>query len=398
MISDIRQSINRQFSPELYQRLQDWVADQHIHRPPFRIAESPVFIPDRLKKHLLQACEEISDVICQPNFKELSKNAVLAGQNVPNETDHTTFLQMDFGICKDADGNLIPQLIEVQGFPSLYFFQDLVARGYKRFYDIPDNMSHLFDGLTSEGYMDLLRNTIIGDHKPENVILLEVEPHSQVTQIDFIVARDILGIEYVCVSDLKKEGRDVYYIKDGKKVGVEKIFNRVIFDELIKRDDLKREFYFTEDANLEWVGHPNWFFRISKHTLPLLDSQYVPPSYFLSDLDEYPEDLHNYVLKPLYSFAGTGVIINLNRYDLESIQDPENYILQRKVEYAPVVETPTDPSKCEIRMLMIWEPGAARPRIVNNLARLSKGEMVGVRHNKNKDWVGGSVGFFSNGV
>jgi hypothetical protein len=190
----------------------------------------------------------------------------------------------------------------------------------------------------------------------------------------------------------------VYYIKDGKKVGVEKIFNRVIFDELIKRDDLKREFYFTEDANLEWVGHPNWFFRISKHTLPLLDSQYVPPSYFLSDLDEYPEDLHNYVLKPLYSFAGTGVIINLNRYDLESIQDPENYILQRKVEYAPVVETPTDPSKCEIRMLMIWEPGAARPRIVNNLARLSKGEMVGVRHNKNKDWVGGSVGFFSNGV
>jgi len=215
-----------------------------------------------------------------------------------------------------------------------------------------------------------------------------------VTGIDFIVAKAAIGIETVCVSELKVEGKKVFYYKDGRKIQVRRIFNRVIFDELIKRDDLKREFYFTQEHDVEYVGHPNWFFRISKHTLPLLDSPYVPKSYFLSDLEELPTDLHNYVLKPLYSFAGTGVLININQHDLEAIQDPENYILQRKVEYAPVIETTSEPSKCEIRMLMLWEQGARRPRLVNNLARLSKGLMVGVRYNRDKDWVGGSVGFF----
>ena len=100
------------------------------------------------------------------------------------------------------------------------------------------------------------------------------------------------------------------------------------------------------------------------------------------------------MLKPLYSFAGTGVIIHINRFDLDAIQDPENYILQRKVEYAPVVPTPDVPAKAEVRMMMLWERGAERPYLVNNLVRLSKGQMVGVRYNKDKVWVGGSVGFF----
>jgi hypothetical protein len=393
MIPHLRSSFNAQFTPEKYQKMIDWIEDQYGHRPPFRISETPVFIPDDLRRKLLQACREITDVLVRPDFKELSKGALLAGQEVPNETDHTSFLQMDFGICRTPDGELVPQLIEVQGFPSLYFFQDLLANAYRKFYDIPEEMSHLFGGISSDQYLDKLRRTVMGDCDPNEVILLEVEPTKQVTQIDFIAAKKHLGIDYVCVSDLKKDGKDLYYLKNGKRQKVSRIFNRVIFDELMRREDLPREFYFTEDVNVEWAGHPNWFFRISKHTLPLLDSQYVPKSYFLNELDEWPEDLYNYVLKPLYSFAGTGVIININPYDLDNIKDPENYILQRKVEYAPVVTTPNEPSKCEIRMLMLWEQGEARPKIVNNLARLSKGIMVGVRYNKDKDWVGGSVGF-----
>ena len=394
MITSLRQQFNANFKNEDYQSLLNWVECQYNYRPPFRIAETPVFIPSKLKNQLIEACEEITDVIVRPDFKEKSQGAVLAAQEVPNETEHTTFLQMDFGICKSENGELKPQLIEVQGFPSLYFFQDLIARGYKKNYNIDDKYTHLFGGLNSSTYIETLRKTIVGDCDPENVILLEIEPEKQVTAIDFIAAKHTIGIEPVCVSDLIVKGKDVFYEKEGKEIRVERIFNRVIFDELIKRDDLQREFYLTHEHNISYVGHPNWFFRISKHTLPLLDSQYVPKSYFLNELDEWPTDLQNYVLKPLYSFAGTGVIININRHDLEGIKDPENYILQRKVEYAPVVTTPSEPSKCEIRMLMLWEKGAPRPVIVNNLARLSKGLMVGVRYNKNKDWVGGSVGFF----
>ncbi|MBR9922438.1 MAG: hypothetical protein GYB31_16495 [Bacteroidetes bacterium] len=394
MISTLRQKFNAEFSDQKYAALQDWVAGQYHYRAPFRIAETPVFVSRDLRRKLYEACEEITDVLVRPDFKELTKEAVLHGQEVPDETPHTTFLQMDFGICRDENGELTPQLIEVQGFPSLYFFQDLVARAYRANYDIPENYTHLFGDYDTEAYIEHLRRIILGGHDPENVILLEVEPHQQVTEIDFVACKALLGVEYLCVSELKVTGDDVFYIKDGRKIQVHRIFNRVIFDELIRRDDLKREFFFTKHHNVEWIGHPNWFFRISKFTLPLLKSQYVPESRFLNKLDKFPDDLHNYVLKPLYSFAGTGVIINLNQYDLESIEDPENYILQKKVEYAGVVDTPDGPAKCEIRMLMLWDEGAPRPVIVNNLARLSKGQMVGVRYNKDKTWVGGSVGFF----
>lgn len=397
MVSPIRGTYNAGFSSENYEAfLQDiYAANKHV--PSFRIAETPIFINNGMKKMLFEACEEICDTICKSDFKKLSQGAVLPQNEVPNEDEHTLFLQMDFGICADKKGKLSPQLIEVQGFPSLYFFQDLLANSYKKRFNIPDNYSHLFEGLDSKSYIELLRKNILGDHKPENVILLEVEPDKQTTQIDFWEAKKALGIPVKCVSDLKKEGRKVYYLdENGQKIQVKKIFNRVIFDELVNYKDLPREFLFTEETDVEWAGHPNWFFRISKYTLPLLNSQYVPETQFLNEVKEIPEDLHNYVLKPLYSFAGTGVIINLNKYDIESITDPENYILQKKVDYAPVVETPSGPAKCEIRMLMIWEKGAPRPRIINNLARLTKGAMVGVKYNKNKDWVGASVAFFEN--
>lgn len=395
MVSHIRQAYNSGYTDAKYQALLRDVESAWNHLPPFKICETPIFIGKDMRRQLFEACEQINDVLVRPDFKELSKNALLKGQIVPNEDDHTLFLQMDFGICEDANGNLSPQLIEVQGFPSLYFYQNLLAEQYKKHFDLPENYNHFFGGLDSENYLELLRKNIVGDSKKENVILLEVEPSKQATRIDFHGAEHYLGIKTKCVSDIIKIDNDVFYKDDNDKlVQVDRIVNRVIFDELVKRDDLKRQFYFTREANVNWVGHPNWFFRISKHTLPILKSKYVPECFFLNELQTIPTDLHNYVLKPLYSFAGSGVIINLNRHDVDMIKDPENYILQKKVNYAPIIQTPDGMAKCEIRMLMLWEKGAARPRIINNLTRLTKGEMVGVKYNKGKTWVGGSVGYF----
>jgi len=395
MIAAIRTAYNKAYNANHYQQMLDFIADKYDHRPPFRIAETPVFIPALLKDRLIEACHSIMETLCRPDFKTISQGAILPEQVVPGEDDHTTFLQMDFGICLDEKGDLTPQLIEVQGFPSLYFFQDQLANAYRQFFDIPKDYTYLFTHQNSEEYLESLRRIIVGDCDPKEVVFLEVEPEKQVTYIDFRIAERKLGVRSVCVSKLVKEGKSVFYEDaKGEKVKVKRIVNRVIFDELTKRDDLKRQFRFTEEADVEWIGHPHWFFRISKHTLPFLDSPYVPKSFFLNELETMPEDLHNYVLKPLYSFAGTGVIINLNRFDLDAIKDRENYILQRKVSYAPVVDTLDVPSKCEIRMLMLWEKGQAKPYIVNNLARLSKGEMIGVSYNKDKEWVGGSVGFF----
>ncbi|MFK7936147.1 MAG: hypothetical protein AB8G22_21715 [Saprospiraceae bacterium] len=395
MITDLRQSYNSKFTSEKYQTMLDDIAEIYGHRAPFRIAETPVFVSSALRDRIFTAIEDITETLIRPDFKELSKSAVQAGQSVPNETDHTTFLQMDFGICLDENGEMTPQLIEVQGFPSLYFYQEAAAQAYAKHFELPKGYDHLFHGQDPKSYIERLRKIIVGDCDPKNVVLLEIEPKKQATAIDFYVCRELIDVPFICISEVIKEDKKLFYKDEsGEKIRIERIFNRVIFDELITRDDLQRQFNMTEDADVEWIGHPNWFFRISKHTLPLLDSQYVPKSYFLNELENYPEDLHNYVLKPLYSFAGSGVLLNINPHDLDAIKDPENYILQRKVTYAPILETPTGKAVVELRMLMLWEKDAPRPELVNNLARISKGEMIGVRYNKNKDWVGGSIGYF----
>jgi hypothetical protein len=396
MITDLRKAYNAAFNQEKYAAFLNAVAVQYDYMPTFRVSETPVFIPDDFRDKLLRACDDIVRVIAQPNFKALTEGALQPQHRVPNEDAHPNFLVIDFGVCGDDADNLSPQLIELQGFPSLYFFQHDLAQHYRQHFDLPSDYTHLFGGLDEKNYIELLHKIIIGDSKPENVVLLEIEPEKQNTRIDFLATTAALGIPTICLTKVRKIGRKLYYTNDaGESIHIERIYNRVIFDELERRTDLQLDFHFTEDVDVHWVGHPNWFFRVSKYTLPFLRSEFVPKTYFLSDLgDNFPEDLENYVLKPLFSFSGQGVKINVTKQDLYNVDDPTNYILQRKVHYFPALQTPHDTAKIEIRMLMLWHPDEARPRLVNNLIRLSKGEMIGVRYNQNKDWVGASVGLF----
>lgn len=401
MISSIRNSYNGNFSPEKYQKFLNAVTNAYGHTPPFRLAETPVFVPTDLKNKLIAACEEIADVICREDFKELTSGAFHDPSIiVPKEDKHTTFLQMDFGICLDENGQPTPKLIETQGFPSLYFFQILLSEAYQAIFDLPKNLTTYLGGITKEQYVALLKEVIVGETDPKQVIILEIEPEKQATRIDFLVTEHYLGIKTLCLSNVEKIGRKLYYKDErGERIEILKIYNRVIFDELEKKKGFKAGFEFTDDIDAEWIGHPNWFFRISKYTMPFISSQYVPKTYFLNELNgNYPHNLSNFVLKPLYSFAGSGVVLNVTSQDLDAIENKSNYILQEKVKYEPVVVSPNEPVKFEIRMLMIWPKNDARPRVINNLIRLSKGEMIGVRFNKDKDWVGASVGFFEQSI
>lgn len=237
---------------------------------------------------------------------------------------------------------------------------------------------------------------MLGGHDAEHVVLLEIEPMKQNTAVDFLISQQMTGVAPVDIADVKREGRKLYYLKNGQKILIERIYNRVIFDELIKRKDLQLQFNLTEDVEVEWAGHPNWFFRISKFTMPFLKSPFVPECKFLSDYQSFPADLENYVLKPLFSFSGAGVIFHVKQSDLESIpvSERENFLLQRKIQYEPVIQAPDGLVKTEIRLLFVWEENKPRPVLVTNLARLSRGEMIGVKFNKDKTWVGGSVCFF----
>ncbi len=396
MVPSIRQQFNNAFTEAKYQAYLQDLNSQFKGAIEFRVAETPIFIDRSFKDKILSACESIVDVIVQPNFVELTNNAIPSNVQVPNENGHTQFIAFDFGICENEAGELEPQLIEMQGFPTLFGYQIWHDEINRKHFDIPENYSTYLNGFNAESYQALLKDIIVGEHAPEEVILLEILPHQQKTRIDFYFTALYTGISIVCLTELIKEGNDLYYIKDQKKIQIKRIYNRIIFDDLQQQStaiQAKGQILF-ESLNVEWIPHPNWFYRISKYTLPFIHHPYVPTTWFLNELKQIPADLENYVLKPLFSFAGQGVIIDVQQKDIEAVPDPENWILQKKVKYAAVVNTPNEPAKAELRIFYFWKEGADRPVATNNLARLSKGKMIGVRYNQDKDWVGGSLAYF----
>lgn len=395
MIASIRQQFNKDFTKQKYQSFLNDLYAVHPNAIQFRIAETPIFIPADYLKQLKKATDEIVNVLIAPDFKKKTRAAIPHKLKVPDENSHPDFLVLDFALCKNEKGEYFPQLVELQGFPSMNAFQALLDNKYKEHYHIPNHFTSYINGYDETAYWKLLGDIIVGENDPEEVILLEVKPHEQKTKIDFYLTQDKLGVAPVCITDLKKEGKNLFYYKGKRKICVKRIYNRLIFDDLLaQKRALGKYIDLTHHLEVEWVSHPNWFYRISKFALPLLSSPYVPATYYLHKLEVVPNDLENYVLKPLFSFAGQGVMLDVQKKDIDKIKDPENWILQKKVAYAPVIETPDIPAKFETRLMLYWKPGEQKPVLVQNLCRLSKGKMVGVRYNADKEWVGASIGFF----
>jgi len=394
MIKALRQQFNSSFTKEKYEAYIKEVEALHPGALDFRNAETPIFVPKNFTQKMLAACEDIIDVIVDEKFMALTERGIPADAKVPNQNDHSHFIAFDFGICQNNNGELEPQLIEMQGFPTLFAFQAFHSEITARYANMPDNFSPYLSGYDKLSYLKLFKDIVVGDLDPANVILLEIYPDQQKTRIDFYCTEDVLGIKTVCLTKLIAEGNKLFYDNDGVKTPIKRIYNRLIFDDLQKQENLVGTIDLTKNYDVEWVPHPNWFYRISKFTLPFINNPYVPKTYFLNELKQIPADLENYVLKPLFSFAGMGVVIDVTQDDIDKVQDPENWILQRKVKYADVIETPDEPAKAEIRLFYFWKNGWERPKAVHNLARLSKGKMIGTRYNKDKEWVGGSVAFF----
>ncbi len=387
MNKEIRKEYNSLFKESDYQNFVKDINQSTGSRLDFRISETPLFLDNAFTNELIKAGEEILGQIQTKEFLDKSHAAIPPNLSVPNEDAHPIFLQIDFGITQNETGEIIPQLIELQGFPSLYAYQAFLDEKLRNHFYIPENYATYYNGYNSISYKELLTKTLIGTSDPENVVLLEIEPEKQKTRIDFYLTEQYSKVKTVCLTKIIKRGKKLFYKNDGLEIPIERIYNRVIFDELFKKN-LDYGFNFKDELDIEWVGHPNWFYRISKFSLPEIKSKFNPECYYLSNLNEYPEDLENYVLKPLFSFAGSGVVIDVTKELLNSIRDKENYILQRKVDYLPLIETPEGKAKAEIRMMYIWNE---KPVLVNNLLRTSKGKMMGVDFNKNQTWIGSNT-------
>lgn len=394
MIPELRQKFNREFTEEKYQQFLSALDRAVGAKIEFRPCETPVFLPAEFLTEMERAGKELIAQLSTPDYFAASTRAIPAEFHAPNEGSHPDFIQVDFAVTRDADGKFSAKLIELQGCASLYAFQFLLPHEYQRLYDL-DGLSYLMNGLNDERYQVLLKEVFVAQHDPAQVVLMEIDPLRQKTLPDFKMTEKLFGIPTVDVAEILKRGNKLYYQRDGREIEIRRIYNRVIIDEFVRKG-VKSNFDFRDELDVEWVGHPNWYFRMSKFSLPFLNHYTAPRAWFLNELEEYPGDPENFVLKPLFSFAGSGVKVSITREDLDAVPPTKrgDFLLQEKITYAPVVETPDEPSKVEVRVMFVWPQSAPEPIAVTTLTRLSKGAMMGVDFNKNKRWVGSSCAFW----
>jgi hypothetical protein len=396
MIPEIREKFNSSFRQEYYDNLQSYVVRELGEQCAFRISETPVFIDKKLKSKVMEASASILDQIWKLDMDAIRDKFIPEHLQSTSPMAKPHFLAIDFGLCEDEQGGISPQLIELQAFPSLMYYQPFLGKAFLENYPNlnKDGFHYFLSGLDEKQYKEEVRELIMAGENPENVILMELFPEKQKTRIDFWATRKELGIEVVCITKIIKEGRKLYYERKGVKTPIHRIYNRVIFDDMQRLEFIDTQFNLFDDVDVDWVTHPDWFYMISKCILPLLNHPYIPQSYYLNDVP--PDiDFNRFVLKPLFSFAGRGIDLNPTRESIEEIPDKENYLLQSKVNYAPCIRTNTDKnSKVELRILYIWDSKTNKLKPVVNLTRMGKGGLINVSHLTDDTWIGSSISFF----
>lgn len=400
MVPELRKQFNAQFSMEKYReflRRMDQRCGTEIH---FRVSETPCFFPSELASKLtLYGNELVEQLLGNPAYRKASDAAIPKDWNVPSETADPMWMCVDFGLVREPDGTIEPKLVELQAFPSLYAYQPQLAEEFIEYYNLSSTLTPFLDGLETLSYTKLLERAIVAGHSRENVVLLEIDPVEQKTLPDFLLTQRMLDIPIVNLRNVTKEGRRIFYKINGKHTHIARIYNRCIVDELIKKQ-ITPPFDYRDELDVEWAGHPNWYYRISKFSIPWLKHKCVPRTWYLDQLYtgkletlELPLAREELLLKPLYSFAGAGIVFAPDDAQLNAIPVTarHDYILQERVHFTPVIETPHGLTQAEIRVMYVWLPGE-KMKPVLLLVRMGRGKMMGVDHNRNLEWVGGSVG------
>ena len=355
----------------------------------FRVAEMPIFVQDSLRLQLEQSSKEILKLCIKHKYSYQETTTIPHKYKVPNQSRVPLFTVIDFAITQNKEGAYIPKVVELQGFPSLFGYQFSFAQCMKDLYGL-DSFTPFLGNFDEKRYVDLLRTSLIGNHDPDETCLLEYKPDQQKTKPDFSAIERLTGMKTTDIESVKQEGTSLFHLRNGKWIKIRRIFNRAIADEL---DDnlVKLPFQWNQELDVEWAGHPNWYFDISKNILPHIEHEAVPISCILSDLQQIPDSLEPFVLKPLFAFAGKGVIINPMQSDIEAIpiEDRSGYMLQEKINYAHCIDTPFGANKVEIRIMLIWPDAVDEPIPMMTLARTGRGLMMGARYN-NLPWTGSS--------
>lgn len=404
MLEPFRTDFNCSFTPADYARLLAALQSATGEAIEFRVCETPCFVSKSLLDGMAEAGREMTLALTHDStYKAASEGSIPERYRVPNENPQPNFMTVDFGFIRNADGSVGFKLVELQAFPSIYGYQDLLSRLYVEIFSLPQHLKWHLGGHDPESYWKLLRHVIVADHDPETVVLLEVTPEKQKTRADFRVYEQQLGIATADIASVRKQGSRLFYTSGGRSIPINRIYNRAIVDE-IEREAVVPGFDHRDELQVEWAGHPNWYFRGSKFSLPFLTHSSVPKAIFLDDWfraggrEKLPSDRDRIILKPLYSFAGKGIQFAPTDEDLLSVPEEQRhlFLLQERVHFEPLIKTPFGLTQAEIRIMYVWPDGGDLEPVIS-LVRLGRGLMMGVDHNRNQEWVGGSAALFPTG-
>jgi len=423
VIPELRDEFNEKYRPERYQSLLHRLDERAGTSVEFRVAETPIFLPLGVLEEMASAGIRLTKrLLAWPEYLTAARNSIpgnflVAGESGGTNFPHPNFLTADFALVETGAEELAPRLVEIQAFPSVFAYQAMLAEEYRRVFELPEDLGVFLGGMDKDSFWAQFGKTVLGNHAPENVVLTEVDPQHQKTLPDFLLTARQLGISVVDITTLVPIGNKLHYRNDaGRLIPIHRIYNRAIADEMIGRR-VELPFDLTARWDVEWAGHPNWYFLISKYSVPWLSAAgetVVPPAAFLDDFlrgdgfrrleaagvklpagnqgETVYDDL---LLKPLFSFAGKGIQFAPTRAQLEAIPEGEwgNYLVQQRMHFVPTIRTPHGLTQAEIRILYIWPDGGELTPVLT-LVRLGRGKMMGVDHNRDQEWVGASAAFW----
>jgi len=401
MDAALRAQFNAAWRPTLFARVREDLERRLGCAIPFPLAETPMFLPAALRARLESTAQEVMAQLVTPEFIARAEQTLPEKYKGPGRGRLPQLAVVDLAIVREDDGSLGCRVVELQGFPSLYCFQivlaDVWATHLASLADMPDRWRLFFSGMDRHQALALLRRTLLRGHDPEEVVLLDFRTEHQKTYPDFAATQRWFGIDPICITALIRDGRRLFREKNGRRIPVRRIYHRFVFDEL-ERHHAELPFDVREEMDVEWAPHPEWYFLWSKVSLLFLDHPAVPDTRLVADLTERPADLAPYVLKPLYSFAGAGVNVDPTNKDLAAIPEHQRsaWVLQERVHYCTAIRNNTgDPVKAEVRMMFLRPDHEDEMTLLLNLGRLSRGKMMGVDYNRDLTWTGASVGIWA---
>jgi len=306
----------------------------------FKATSSEVFLfPKELKSELIEAATGITNQLFSSRVLTLAESNITDNSNILDFRSYKNlpepyFMTIDLAYAPGGGTNF--KLIEAQAFLSIshMFFEH-----YSKLLDLNRDVF-----LNFEAYQHFLRK-IQNNHS----ILLEDCPWEQKTAIDFHLLQKQASIEVLNFRGIL-----------GSHALKEKlIYNRLIFADLTAQEFANAKISLSGLPNARWLHHPDWYYFVSKSSLPYITSPWAAQSFLVADKPLNFEPKSNaWVLKPLFDYGCSGVNLNPSRTDIENVDAPKEWLLQQKIE---LKHLPGTELFGEIRVVLFntdngWEP------------------------------------------